>query len=87
MKFQYALLALLVAPAVAAADSCDVAEVWYSMVTTFSYVGAVLAIGGIVLGCLPTCCNKLKEIRSSLAGPPSSLASSPSRCPPSSLPS
>merc|ERR1719263_1820308 len=53
------LLLLLAAPMVAA-DSCDPAKVWYEMTTTFSWVGAVIAITSIVLGCLPTCCNKQK---------------------------
>jgi hypothetical protein len=31
------------------------------MVTTFSYVGALIAIVGIVFGCLPTCCGKMQD--------------------------
>ena len=42
-------------------DECDSAKTWYTMVTTFSYVGALIAIVGIVFGCLPTCCGKMKD--------------------------
>lgn len=44
-------------------QACEdkIVEHFFATILTFSAVGAVLAIAGIVLGCLPTCCGKMIE--------------------------